>query len=295
MDNSFLKNSDPAVLQQVIARALLDVNTSIPGTVKSFNPKNQTVVATPNIRMIQNKKDGTTKKLDMPDLIEVPCIFPYSITSDLSLTFPVSEGDQCLLIFSQRSIDNWHELGGIQDPVEDKYPRAHSLSDAIAILGLIPKSEAIKNFSSNTIEIRNKCRSVRIAVDSNKIEMLSCSGFNPDLWDEEIEYISGQEACIESGLVYVAIKGNKGIYPPTDPEKWAEMPNSKLVMEGETITLKGIVIIDGVMSGVGGTTPVPTSAGILHKGGSPDQDVVIDKDHKHLGVMSGTSPTGGVQ
>ena len=79
--------------------------------------------------------------------LSVPCIFPYSITSNLSLTFPVSEGDQCLLIFSQRSIDNWHKLGGIQDPVEDKYPRAHSLSDAIAILGLIPKSEAIKNFS----------------------------------------------------------------------------------------------------------------------------------------------------
>ena len=39
--------------------------------------------------------------------------------------------------------------------------------------------------------------------------MLSCSGNNPDLWDEEIEYESGQEACIESGLVYVAIKAIK--------------------------------------------------------------------------------------
>ena len=61
-------------------------------------------------------------------------------------------------------------------------------------------------------------------------------------------------------------------------------------MEGETITLKGSIIIDGVMSGVGGTAPVPTSAGILHKGGSPDQDVVIDKDHKHLRSYVGNKP-----
>lgn len=298
MDNSFLKKDSPEALQQIITRTLFDVNTSMPGTVKSFNAKNQVAVVTPNIRMIQNSLNGTSKTIQMPDLIEVPCIFPYSTTSGFSLTFPVKVGDQCLLIFSQRSIDNWHKYGRVQDPVEKNFPRAHSLSDAICIVGLIAKPNAISDFSEDSIEIRNKTRRVRVRVKDTEVEVMNCAGINPTKWIEETTYFPGSEVSIESGRTFVAKEENSATYPLGNEDKWLAMPfslltmnDSSVILKSPTITLEGDVIVAGTMSGIGGVTPVATIAGIVHKGATPDKDIVIDKDHIHKGVTTGTGKT----
>lgn len=214
MDNSFPKNDNPVIMQQIISRMLLEVNTSMPGTVVDFDVATQTATITPNIRYIKNDINGTTKKVKMPDLSKVPCIFPYSSSTGYCLTFPVQKGDQCLLIFSQRSIDNWYELSGIQDPVEKKYARSHNISDAIAIMGAITKPTAIQNWQNDSIEVRNLDRSVYITLNNDKIELY-----------------------------------NKESYARIEPNKIEmKMGELKYEMQGDTITLTGNVIITGTLS-----------------------------------------------
>lgn len=199
-DLAFLKKNDPMIMQEVINRIILsNVCTSIPGTIRTFDKTTQIVTVTPNIRMIENKLDGATTKIQMPDLIEVPCLFPYSTTSGFSLTYPVKEGDQCLLIFAQRSIDNWLENGMVQDPIETKYPRSHSLSDGIAIVGLIPKPNAISNFQTDGIELRNGDRTVYIKIKDDNIK-LEQNGAN-------IEFKADGSILCQTGTVSLNLNG----------------------------------------------------------------------------------------
>ncbi|MDD5417249.1 MAG: Gp138 family membrane-puncturing spike protein [Candidatus Aenigmarchaeota archaeon] len=312
MDNSFLKPNDPGILQEVIQRVLLGVNTSIPGTIQSFNSENQTAVIVPNIRSIENRRDGTTVYTQLPDLIEVPLVFPYSTTTGFSVTFPVAQGDQCLVIFAQRSIDNWQEYGRVQNPVEINYPRAHSLSDAMAIVGLIPKTNPIQNFQIDCVETRDTNRSHRVTVYDDKIQIFSVSSIVAVEWNAVTPYEEGMIVSIDSGKKFKALKDNTGVDPESDKETWqpykyslfevsneqisGETGKSSFVMAEENITLdsgdiilKGNVKIDGILSGSTSLLPVTTANGILHT------TKIINATHIHDGVTAGDDNTGGVK
>lgn len=169
MDLTFLSDSDPLVLQEIIDRTLAAVNTAIPGTIRAFNADRQTATVVPNIKAINHTMDGKTYNTPLPDLIEVPCLLMGSNMLNLYVTIPIQKGDQCLIIFSQRSIDNWLKYSGVQDPVEPIYPRHHSLSDGIAIVGLYPKIYRITNYDNDAISIRNKDKSVYIKVSATEV------------------------------------------------------------------------------------------------------------------------------
>lgn len=50
-----------------------------------------------------------------------------------ALQFPITAGDQCVLLFADRNIDAWTKDGGEAVPPSD---RCHDLSDAIALVGI---------------------------------------------------------------------------------------------------------------------------------------------------------------
>lgn len=311
MDNSFLKKDSPAILQEIIERVLMGVNTSIPGTIQSFNKDNQTAIIVPNIRSIENQRGGVTVYTQLPDLIEVPLVFPYSSTTGFSVTFPVAQGDQCLVIFAQRSIDNWQEYGRVQNPVEVNYPRAHSLSDAMAIVGLIPKPNSIQNFQLTCVDVRDETRSHRVSVYEDKIQIFSVDDIPALEWDAVTEYKKNEIVAIENGKKFKALKDNTGVQPESDEETWqpykysllevkneeisGETGKSSFVMAEQSITLKSadIVIegnmkINGIISGSSSSLPVQTSAGMLHG------IKLIDGAHRHDGVEPGSGNSGGV-
>src|SRR5699024_8745233 len=55
------------------------------------------------------------------------------------LTMPLQSGDGVLLIFADRSLDEWKRSGG---PVAPADRRQHELTDAIAVPSLLPFSDA---------------------------------------------------------------------------------------------------------------------------------------------------------
>ncbi len=73
----------------------------------------------------------------MPVIAEVPVIFPS--TKKALMAFPLEEGDGCLIIFSERSMERY--LSNAIVEVEPQDPRKFSLTDAICIPGLFTFNE----------------------------------------------------------------------------------------------------------------------------------------------------------
>lgn len=125
------------------------IRVALPGIIQSFDPSTVTATVQPSVRYILRDNDGNTTTDDYPLLVDVPVVFPRG--GGCTLTFPVSAGDECLVIFADRCIDFWWQNGGIQKPVD---PRMHDLSDGFAIVG--PQSQAYKigGISTSAAQLR---------------------------------------------------------------------------------------------------------------------------------------------
>jgi hypothetical protein len=124
----------------------VDTHTSMPGIVESFNADKQTAVVRP---VVQRFFRGQGFK-PLPQLFDVPVIFPRG--GGFVLTFPVKQGDECILHFSERAIDNWHSTGKVSEPSEF---RTHDLSDACAQVGVSSLPNVVQNFNSSAVELRS--------------------------------------------------------------------------------------------------------------------------------------------
>jgi len=102
--------------------------TALPGIVQAFDPVRLTCSVQPTINGSAIQQDGTTKPIQMPLLLDCPVQFPGG--GGVTLTFPLSPGDEVLVVFASRCIDSWWQLGGVQGQAE---MRMHDLSDGFVI------------------------------------------------------------------------------------------------------------------------------------------------------------------
>jgi len=150
-------------INTAIVTALKELHTALPGKIVSFDPDTQLAAVQPTIKRIyvtRSAEGETRTAIDLPQLINVPVCFPQA--GGFSLTFPVEEGDECLLVFCERSIDLWWDYGDVQNPGAKRF---HSLSDAIAVLGISSKSNVVSDYSEDEIQLRNEYASSVISID----------------------------------------------------------------------------------------------------------------------------------
>lgn len=145
-----------------IENALKEIHTSMPGIIESFDSSKQIATVRPAIKRVFKAVDNEKEILiptELPMLINVPVIFPRS--GDFYITFPVNKGDECLIVFSERSIDNWLLNGIVSEPKEKRF---FSLSDAIVILGLYSTPNKISNFDNTNMKIMRNDASVELTL-----------------------------------------------------------------------------------------------------------------------------------
>lgn len=140
-------------LAEVLASERKTINeqlrVALPGIIQSFDPGTVTAVVQPAIRYIERDNDGNKTTKDYPLLVDVPVVFPRG--GGCTLTFPVTAGDECLVIFADRCIDFWWQSGGIQEPVDG---RMHDLSDAFCIVGPQSQAKKIRGISTTAAQLR---------------------------------------------------------------------------------------------------------------------------------------------
>lgn len=257
-----LSQDDAEALKQAIKRGIAETHTSMPGVVVSFDAAANTVDVQPAIRKTQIIDDVRTF-VDMPVLREVPISVPYAAVLGYALTIPISEGDPVLIIFQERSIDNWQERGGIQNPADPVTARTHSLSDPVALVGVIPDPNVIANYQTAAIELRNSDRSHRVTV---------------------------------SGAGVDAVAGNASL--TLRPDGTATLSSGTASI---SVTPAGQIQFDapgGITSatGSGGASFNVSSGGAEFTGGTLQHNGTnVGDDHVHSGVVAGGANTGGPQ
>lgn len=85
------------------------------------------------------------KPVKYPVLIDVPFISLRGGTGGLSLA--IQPGDDCLILFNDRSIDDWFTNGKYTPGLSSL--RTHSFSDAIALVGLSSSKKKIPNYDTS--------------------------------------------------------------------------------------------------------------------------------------------------
>lgn len=123
--------------------------TTMVGIIVSFDPEKVTAVVQPAIQGVVTKSDGSAEAVNLPQLVDVPVVFPRG--GGVTLTFPIKPGDECKISFSCRCIDGWWQSGGIQLPMDT---RMHDLSDAFCEVGPQSQVKKITGISTTTAQLR---------------------------------------------------------------------------------------------------------------------------------------------
>jgi hypothetical protein len=139
--------------------------TSVPAVVTRFNAARMTVEALPAVQGRVTRPDKTVHWRNLPLLVDCPVVFPGG--GGFTLTFPVSAGDECLIVIASRCIDTWWSTGGGGE-VNDL--RMHDLSDGFAIMGIrsLPRA-LVPAPSSGAVELRSDDGATRISMTPGTI------------------------------------------------------------------------------------------------------------------------------
>ena len=136
MKNRTTEPSMNDILDSLKAEIFRDLNCVKQGELQDYDPT--TATCTVKIKIKEFIDKDTDLSVSYPILADVPVMILQGGGSWIE--FPIAKGDPCLLFFSDRDIDTWWSSGNETTP---NTQRRHSLSDAVALVGINPKSAAL--------------------------------------------------------------------------------------------------------------------------------------------------------
>lgn len=138
------------------------------GTVQSFDSAKQTVTATINYKKTYLRQDQAGQfnpvLVDYPILLDVPVVILGG--GNANLTFPIAQGDECLILFNDRDIDNWFQSGQV-GPVASN--RLHSFSDGFALIGVRSLARSLAGYDTSRAVLANGTTLVGVSASKVKI------------------------------------------------------------------------------------------------------------------------------
>lgn len=145
------RTPDPEIAMIAILRGWqAGLYTAMPAIIDSFDATKQTCEAVITVKALVTNRDGSTQWITLPKLVDVPVHFPCG--GGYTLTFPIVQGDEALIVFASRCIDNWWLAGGIQEAPD---LRMHDLSDGFAFVGFRSQARLISNISTTAAQLRS--------------------------------------------------------------------------------------------------------------------------------------------
>lgn len=170
-----------ATLTDAIRAVVLDdrksLHTAMPGIVQSFDAATQTARVRPAIKRVM--VDGS--ELQLAD-IECPVKFPRY--GNFIITGPVAAGDEGLIHFAERSVDNWFASGGPQAPAEVRF---HDLSDGFFAPGYSSRGRVPANISGDALEIRTLDGATVVRVESGAVILGARDGAQPAVLGDQLQ------------------------------------------------------------------------------------------------------------
>jgi hypothetical protein len=151
---------------------LLDLFCHHIGTVQSFNGATQTATATINYKKTYFLPDSTGNYV--PQLVDYPILMDCPVIclggGNTSLTFPIAAGDECLVLFNDRDMDNWFQ-GGAGAALAT--PRLHSFSDGIILVGVRSSGKVLQSYDTVRAVLQNG--TTLVGVNTSKVKVANAT------------------------------------------------------------------------------------------------------------------------
>jgi phage baseplate assembly protein gpV len=233
---------DPAELMRLAAEShRADMWTALPGIIQSYDTATMTAVVQVSIQLNQIAPDRSIKPVTIQPLPDVPVVFPRG--GGYELTFPIASGDECLLVFSSRCIDNWWDKGGVQPQRE---LRMHDISDGFAIVGPWSQKTKISKLSTTTTQLRTDDGTMYVEVDkTNKRIRLVSAGLLIEVDDSKNQ---------------INIAGSDNI---------TILANTQVTLSAPTVLVQGDLHVTGQIVGGSGGGDQVTLSSHQHGTGTP--------------------------
>lgn len=122
-----------------------NIHTAMPGRVVSYDASSGRA----DVQPVGQHKLADGRGLPYPTIHRVPVIFPTGLGGTAGLTFPLSKGDGCLLVFAESQLDDFLSGG------DSSNERRHDLNDAICIPGLYNSANLMSSGHSSDVCLFN--------------------------------------------------------------------------------------------------------------------------------------------
>jgi hypothetical protein len=153
LNNNPILDPEPLdVLLALKSDILYNMNCVKIGQIQSFDGTKKTArVQILFKRIIPDTSTASgTRIQEYPVLVDCPVLTLQGGTGGIQ--FPITAGDQCLLLFADRNIDAWFQTGSAQAPFDG---RCHDLSDGLCIVGLNALTSSLPNYSATLAKVFN--------------------------------------------------------------------------------------------------------------------------------------------
>lgn len=259
--------------------------TALPGILtadagaEAFDPVKRTARIQPTVQARVQKPDGTFEWVTLPVLLDCPVFFPSG--GGVTLTFPLRNGDECLVIFSSRCIDAWWQSGGIQVQPE---LRMHDLSDGFCFAGVSSVPNVIPAISPDVAQLRTDSGDTYLEIDPDDafvnivtpgdVQVSAGGDVNVDAGGDITADAAGSVTVDSGGATTINASGGATINATTTI-------NGATTING-TLHVNGAVVFSGTLLAGGQITAPAVSIGGISFG-----------THRHTGVQTGGGTSGG--
>lgn len=251
-----------ATLEGLKTQTMLGMNCVQIGQIESFDEATQLASIKLVMKQVKDvQEDGTRILTEYPVLLECPVFFLFGGADFISL--PIEQGDFCIVLFSDREIDQWLNHGAGQYPISI---RTHDISDAIALVGIRPLTNSVVGYITNGIRLSHGGGNSTIDLKTNLIETvatlllhhgnLQVTGnglIQGDLTVEGNATVE-QNALVQGGLTVLGTtQGNGGLMTIDDNVEVTSGHELEAPVlragNGANGTFSTVTVVDGIVTG----------------------------------------------
>lgn len=157
------------LLDMIKREVMKEINCVKVGVIQSFNATTQeAMVEVAFTQVTSTSPEGVKTFASYPLLLNVPVQYPSG--GGFTLTFPIAAGDECIVLFNDRQLDNWLTSGPGLPP---SIGRVHDLSDGIAIVGVRNNTRALGGVSTSSTQLRSDNGATYIDLAAGKIQLVA--------------------------------------------------------------------------------------------------------------------------
>ena len=190
-------------------------------TLMDSSPGFETTDASGNPEFVKNPNAGKftpiTRSLPLPLLTKIPLAFYTG--GGWSLTLPIQQGDEVLVVFTDNDPSVWWQNGGAgNNPTTTE--QKHGLSNAVALLGFRSTQRGLANYSADSAQLRSDDGQTVIDLKSGQITITGTT-VNVNCTDatitasDKVQIDGANQVNLDAGSGTVNIGGGNVVIGPS--------------------------------------------------------------------------------